>query len=78
MRQCYYCGRPVSPEEWHQVMDVTEFWMTLDDSLGLDNLFVHMVGAQPHNLDKDGNVVVCARDAIREMHESMANIEKAD
>jgi hypothetical protein len=77
---CYYCQKPVPKDEHANVRRVLEeLWMTAmtDDIEGVtpESSFVHMTGALPSNLDDEGNVVVCAADAIREMAE---NIQPAE
>jgi hypothetical protein len=66
----------VSPEEHANVERVlTELWLTaaFDDMEGVtpENSFVHMIQVPVDELDMDGNPVVCARDAIREMAENI-------
>lgn len=70
MKACYYCGEAVPPEVHRQVKELINF--LLDSSDQFDNSFVHMTGCLPENLDDDGmTVVVCPKDAIRELSESL-------
>ena len=72
---CYYCGRGVKPEEHRQVQRVQEFWLGVVadtfDGVTPENSFVHMGSVAKDEQDIDGNVVICAKDLVREMYENI-------
>jgi hypothetical protein len=68
--RCYYCGGEVIPlahERVQAAIDVLDYDL---NSETFTNMFVHMAGCRPENVDAKGRVAVCYFDFVRELVDS--------